>query len=251
MFEEIVATEDKEQSKNHIIKEFIHLLTNEEVAQRLVDILYMLKDESIKPIISKNIAYMSSNTENYFDPQVDLQINESLIPKVVLDFGSQVNILTKDTWEKHGWPQLVKSEYYLKLSDQGLIEPLGLCRNIETTLIGISVRIKFKVIEPREGSKSYLALVGWPWDRKMKANIFLGKHRIKLKGQAKKFIIPLDPKEGELWDELDDSEEKVRQLYKVIQSNLDMIEPNDQGELDIGSLTLSDVILTLTYMIGN
>ena len=42
---------------------------------------------------------MSSNTQNDFDSQVDLQINESLIPKVVLDFGSQVNILKKDTWE--------------------------------------------------------------------------------------------------------------------------------------------------------
>ena len=52
---------------------------------------------------------MGSNIQNYFNPQVDLQINELLIPKVVLDFGSQVNILTKITWEKLGQPQLVKS----------------------------------------------------------------------------------------------------------------------------------------------
>ena len=45
---------------------------------------------------------MSSNTQNDFDAQVDLQINEYLIPKVVLDSGSQANILTKDTWEKLG-----------------------------------------------------------------------------------------------------------------------------------------------------
>ena len=64
---------------------------------------------------------MSSNTQNDFDPQANLQINEFLIPKVVLDFGSQVNILTKDTWEKIGRPQLVKSDYYLKLVDQRLI----------------------------------------------------------------------------------------------------------------------------------
>ena len=154
MFEEIVANEDKEQSNNYIINEFLHLLTNEEVAWRLVDILTILKDEPIKPRISKNIAYMSSDTQNDFDPQVDLQINESLIPKVVLDFGSQVNILTKNTWEKLGRPQLVKSDYYLKLVDQGLIEPLGLCINVETTIMGISVQVDFKVIEPREGRKS-------------------------------------------------------------------------------------------------
>ena len=33
MFEEIVANEDKEQSNNYIIKGFLHLLTNEEVAR--------------------------------------------------------------------------------------------------------------------------------------------------------------------------------------------------------------------------
>ena len=83
VFEEIVANEDKEQSNNHIIREFIHLLTNQEAPRRLLDILTILKDESIKPRISKNIAYLSSDTQNDFDPQVDLQINESLIPKVV------------------------------------------------------------------------------------------------------------------------------------------------------------------------
>ena len=51
---------------------------------------------------------MGSNMHNDFDPQVDLQINELLIPKVVLDFGFQVNILNKSTWEKLGLPMLVK-----------------------------------------------------------------------------------------------------------------------------------------------
>ena len=172
---------------------------------------------------------MSSNTQNDFDPQVHIQINEFLIPRVVLDFGSQVNILTKSTWEKLGRPQLVKSYYYLKLADQGLIEPLGLCRNIETTIMGISVKIDFKVIEPKEGSNSYPTLVGQTWARKMKSNISFQKDKIKLKGQGKKIIIPLDPKEGAPWEEPDDSEDKVRQLYKIIESNLDSIEPNDQG----------------------
>ena len=180
---------------------------------------------------------MNSNIQNDFDPQVYLQINEFLIPRVVLDFKSQVNILTKDTWEKLGLPQLVKSDYYLNLADQGLIEPLGLCTNIQMTIMGISVKIDFKVIEPKEGNKSYPTLVGQPWARKIKVNISLEKDIIKLKGQGKKVIIPLDPKEGAPWEEPDDSEDKGRQLYKIMQSNLDSVEPNNQGELDIGSPT--------------
>ena len=71
----------------------------------------------------------------------------------------------------------------------------------------------------------------------MESNISLEKDKIKLKGQGAKIIIPLDPKEGGLWEELDDSEARVRKLYKVMQSNLDMVEPNNQGELDLGLLT--------------
>ena len=78
--------------------------------------------------------------------------------------------------------------------------------------MGISIKIDFKVIEPQEGSKSYPSLVSRPWARKMKANISLEKDKIKLKGEGKKVIIPLDPKEGAAWEEPDDSEEKVRQL---------------------------------------
>ena len=102
-------SDNEEQYKSNTIKEILHLLSNEKVTQRLVDVLSILKEEAHIPKITKNIAYMGSNIQNNFDPQVDLQINELLIPKMVLDFGSQVNILTKNTWEKLGRPQLVKS----------------------------------------------------------------------------------------------------------------------------------------------
>ena len=95
--------------------------------------------------------------------------------------------------------------------------------------MGILIQTYFKVIEPREGIKSYPALVNQPWARKMKANISLEKDRMKLKGQCKKVIIPLDQKERAPWEEPNDLEENVRKLYKVIQCNLDTVEPNDQG----------------------
>ena len=71
----------------------------------------------------------------------------------------------------------------------------------------------------------------------MESNISLEKDKIKLKGQGAKIIIPLDPKEGGLWEELDDSEERERQLYQAMQTNSDTVEPNDRGELNIGSST--------------
>ena len=77
-----------------------------------------------------------------------------------------------------------ESGIYLKLADQGLIEPIGVWRNVNTTIKGISTKVDFKIIENKEGSSSFPALVGCPWGRKMKASISLDKERIKLKGNG-------------------------------------------------------------------
>ena len=56
VFEEMTSNEDKDKAKSHIIKEILHLLSNEKSTQRLVDVLSMLKEESNSPRISKNIC---------------------------------------------------------------------------------------------------------------------------------------------------------------------------------------------------
>ena len=93
----------------------------------------------------------------------------------------------------------------------------------------------FKFIEPKGGRKSYAALVGRPWARTMNESISLEKERIKLKGQGKNIIIPLESKEGKPWEEPNDLEGCVRHLYQAMQSNSDTIEPEDRSENDLGS----------------
>ena len=95
-----------------------------------------------------------------FDPQFDLDIEGILIPQVVIDFRSQFNILPRTEWVKLGKPELMKLDFYLKLADQGLVEPLGIWKDIETTIMGILTRFDFEVIEPKPRSNSYPSLVG-------------------------------------------------------------------------------------------
>jgi len=161
----------KEQSNIYVLNDFFQLLINEYVVLHLVDLMNILKNEPTNSRVSKTISYMLQDGQTDFDPQVNLHIEGSLIPKFILDFGSQVNILTKCTWEKLGWLRLIRSDYYLKLADHGPVEPLDLCKNIEIVIMGIPVMIDFKVIEPKEGSKSYPNLVSRLWERKMKVNI--------------------------------------------------------------------------------
>jgi len=67
--------------------------------------------------------------------------------------------------------------------------------------MGILTQVDFEVIDLVEGIPTYVTLVGWPWGQKMKENISLEKYRIKLKGDGRKIIIPLDLKEGKPWIE--------------------------------------------------
>ena len=109
--------------------------------------------------------------------------------------------MTHDTWEQLGRPQLYESGIYLKLVDQGLIEPIGVWRNVDTTIKGISTKVDFEIIDPKEGSSSFPVLVRRPWGIKMKASISLDKERIKLKGNGQKVIVPIHPSQGESWIE--------------------------------------------------
>ena len=152
----------------------------------------------------------------------------------MLDFGSQVNIMTHDTWEQVGWPRLYESGIYLKLADQCLIEPIGVWKNIDTTIKGISTKVDFEIIDPKEGSSSFPVLVDWPWGRNMKASISLDNERIKLKGNGQKVIVPIHPSQGESWTKPIDEEVDVRQLYQI-HNDADYIEPNIHRELHIGN----------------
>ena len=155
---------------------------------------------------TKNICNLNKKDKGDADPLVDLEIEGYHIRQVVLDFGSQVNIMTHDTWEQMGRPRLYESGIYLKLADQGLIEPIGVWKNIDMTIKGISTKVDFKIIDRKEGSSSFPVLVGRTWGRKMKASISLDKETIKLKGNGQKFIVPIHPSQGEPWKEPIDEE---------------------------------------------
>ena len=74
---------------------------------------------------TKNICSLNKKYKGDSDPLVDLEIKGYHVWQVVLDFSSQLNIMTRDTWQQMGRPWLYESGIYLKLADQGLIEPIG------------------------------------------------------------------------------------------------------------------------------
>ena len=66
---------------------------------------------------TKNICNLNKKYKSDADPLVDPEIEGYHVRQIVLDFGSQVNIMTRDTWEKLSRPRLNESGIYLKLTD--------------------------------------------------------------------------------------------------------------------------------------
>ena len=57
--------------------------------------------------------------------------------EVILDLGSEVNVLMKQTWEVMGKPKLRYSPIQLKLENQQKVNPLGRLSNIPMDIDGV------------------------------------------------------------------------------------------------------------------
>ena len=95
------------------------------MVSQFIDLLYKIKHNNNTEKQTKNICSLNQKDKSDADPLVDLEIEGYHVRQVVLDFESQVNIMTCNTWERLGRPRLYESGIYLKLADQGLIEPIG------------------------------------------------------------------------------------------------------------------------------
>ena len=79
---------------------------------------------------------------------------------IILDLGSEMNVLTKQTWEQMGKPMLEWSPIQLRLANQQKIVPLGRFPSVPVDIDGISTLEDFEVIEIIDDSNPYPALLG-------------------------------------------------------------------------------------------
>ena len=88
------------------------------------------------------------------------QIGDYEIDQVILDLGSDANVLPKQTWQRMGEPKLDWSTIQLCMANQQKIIPLGRLSNIMMDIAGVKVLADFEVIEIVEDADPYPALLG-------------------------------------------------------------------------------------------
>ena len=88
------------------------------------------------------------------------QVGEFEMDEVILDLGWEVNVLTKQTWEQMGSPNLVRSPIHLWLANQQRVSPLGWLSQVPVDIDGFHSSAEFEVIEIIGDSRPYTTLLG-------------------------------------------------------------------------------------------
>ena len=104
--------------------------------------------------------------------------------EVVLDLGSEVNVMTKQTWEIMAKPKLAFSPIQLRLANQQRVIPLGHLSSVPVDLEGVHNLADFEVTEIIDDSTPYPALLGIDWELENQAIINLKKKIMSFEGNG-------------------------------------------------------------------
>ena len=166
--------------------------------------------------------------------RLSAQIGDYDMDEVVLDLGSEVNVLPKRTWELMGNPKLRYSPIQLRLTNQQHVCPMGRLLNVPMNIDNVRSLADFEVIEIIDDSTLYPALLGIEWAFVNLRVINPKKKKITFEGHNIRIIAPLDPSMGHLYVEPIRAEEETREIddfYKMTTTPDDNINPTSEGML--------------------
>jgi hypothetical protein len=109
------------------------------------------------------------------------QIGEYDIDYVVLDLGSEVNVMTKQTWTLIGKPKLIYSPIRLRMANEQAVSPFGRLEHVPVDIDKVRTFADFEVIEIVDNNCPYLALLGIDWAFNNSIVVDLKKIRMTLK----------------------------------------------------------------------
>jgi len=130
------------------------------------------------------------------------KIGEYDVNNVILDFGSDMNVLPKNTWEMMGKSNLIWSPVKLRFENNHKIVSIGRLTGVPMNLDGVHNKENFEVIEIGVDSQPYLTLMGFEWAFDNQAIINLKRREMIFEVGDLKVTAPLEPTEGKRYKEL-------------------------------------------------
>jgi hypothetical protein len=118
------------------------------------------------------------------------------VDKIILELGSEVNVLPKHTWELMGKPKLIWYPIQLKLVNQQKIFLIGRLTGVPVNIDGVRSVADFEVIEIVDDNQPYPTLMGLEWDFDNQVIINLKRREMIFEVGDLKVMTPLDPSKG-------------------------------------------------------
>jgi hypothetical protein len=145
-------------------------------------------EEGIKIV---NQVWKKKRTSREF--RLNANIGYFNMDNVILELGSEVNVLPKKTWEAMGEPQLGYSPIQLNLEYQHKVVSIGILKGIPVDLDGLHNMTDFEFIDIVDNTSPYPTLLGLDWAFDNQDIINLKIRKIIFEYGEYKVILPLDP----------------------------------------------------------
>jgi hypothetical protein len=220
------------------LKSCIKLLNVPSFVKILQSMLERCSIEIEGKLEQKTVNHLHTRRRKSRELRLNANIGDFNMGDIILDLGSEVNVLPKKTWQCMGEPTLGYLLVHLKLANQHKVLLIGRLKGVIVDLDGVRIKADFNVIEIVDDTIPYPTLLGvdWAFDNQSIINLKTWKLTIEL--VEYRVIAPLDPWEGERFVEPTCLDlEEISQLYKTTTRYEDYINPTTDGILSWQSIT--------------
>jgi hypothetical protein len=145
------STSPKEGKEVSKLIEFLYtcikLAQDESVVQELQNLIRQYELGKIDPLLNREIHQIGKKRRKNKELHLNAQIGEYEIDYVVLDLGSKVNVMMKQTWALMGKPKLIYSPIRLRMATQQAVSLFGRLEHVLVDIDGVRKFAYFEVIE--------------------------------------------------------------------------------------------------------
>ena len=156
---------------------------------------------------------MQGRTREVKAVEIEVTIVDKVVPHVLVDGGSSLNILPEHTMRKLGLNLTGPSSFVINMANQSPVVPVGVIKDCRLNTDGEEYIVTFQVIRMHDNKDAFPILLGRPWLRMSNAVVDWGGHKPSITygpvdNRVKVSIAPLGGLVREEIDPMSDEEEK-------------------------------------------
>jgi hypothetical protein len=134
---------DQVSTTNTFLQSCVKLLNDPSYVKVLQNMLERCNTWVEGKLEKKTINHLHTRIRTSREFRLNANIGDFKMGYVILDLGSELNVLPKKTWQWMGEPTLVYSHVQLKLANQLRVLPIGRLKGVTVDLDGVHTMVDF------------------------------------------------------------------------------------------------------------